>query len=126
MTPLQGDTESRACLDAAKKLCALSWLARREGLLALADASEQEPDAFLKAAIETLLDTLGDEVLLAEALYALLAGSGARGEDARKNSLIVQGLLYIYGNVRPDELAQRLKNWLGADSDNKEETEWKL
>lgn len=107
--------EKRTCLDTAKKLYRLAVLVRKEGLLALAEVAEREPDGVLKAAIVVLLAGLGEEPCLAERLGACLENGGFRGWEALNNRIIVASLLRIHGNIRPDLLAKLLGEWLAVD-----------
>lgn len=107
-------TDKQACIHTAKKIYGLAVIARKRGLLALADVAEQETDLFLKTAIGSLLE-LGDENLASDCLYAYLVAGNYHGKDYLNNLLIVIGLLHIQRSLPLQQLMESLKGWFWVD-----------
>lgn len=101
------------CLDTAKKLYDFAILARKEGILALTDAVENE-DLFLKTMVDVLLDVTETKPL--ETIFsAYLAAGNYHGKEFLKNLLIINALLLIAESAAPIQLVKQLQGWFGVE-----------
>lgn len=102
-----------ACLETVKKLYSLAVLARKEGLLALEDAVENE-DLFFKTMVNALIDCFEPKPL--ETIFsAYLAAGNYHGKEFLKNLLIINGLLLIAESEFPAGVANKLQGWFGVE-----------
>lgn len=100
------------CLETVKKLYGLAVLARKEGLLALIDAVENE-DLFLKTMVDALI---GFEPKQQKRIFfAYLAAGNYHGKEFLKNLLIVNGLIIIAEGEFPTQVVDRLQGWFGVE-----------
>lgn len=105
--------EKVSCLKTVKRICELSYLLRREGVLAL-EETVKEDSPFWRAAVDALIYHSEPEALQ-EVLFSYLAAENLSGKLFLEHFLIAQGVLLFALEEIPPHIPHKLKGWFGAE-----------
>jgi len=105
--------DKKPVFQTVKKLMDYIKLARRDGLLALADVMEVKEDPFLKGCLRYLLEASPELEDFAEYGAVCLSAASETGAQLLQKAVIVDGLMLLLRQTPPRAALLRLSAWLG-------------
>jgi hypothetical protein len=114
MHPHFTEDDKKACEPVIHRLIALACIARKEGVLALDEAVESEPDVFLKQAVTFVVDAVSPKNLRKILKYIILA-SNHTGAELLRMFIIAEGALLIQKGENPSLIHRVLGSILGME-----------
>jgi hypothetical protein len=114
MNPHFTQEDRNDCEPVIARILELAALARLEGIFALEDAVQNEPDSFLKESVMAVMDGNEQEQLRKLMSYMILS-SNAQGSELLGKFIIAEGTLQIQDGTPPRVLQTILGAMLGGD-----------
>jgi hypothetical protein len=114
MNPHFTKEDRAACEPVIARILELAIIARREGILALEQAVQNEPDCFLKESLIAVVDAVEPEHIRKLMSY-MIVSSDATGADLLRKFIMAEGVFEIQAGCNPRWINIMLGAILGGD-----------